>query len=176
MDLSTCTASASRLNACFNLLDCVVDVNPDWRAEQLRVEERVEREAKGTASGAQYFWSDTPKAKVLALMLDRTWRAAILLLGCQRTMSKLHRVIFPHNPQPQGISVLMDLFQDGAAVKQAVHAQLVAGANIALAFFRKYRPHFSLDRVVGGWPGAEHYVESLPYARQMVEDVQRRTE
>ena len=168
--------SLSGRNAGLMLLDGAADVNPDWRAEQRRVDERVEREAKVTASGAQYFWSDTPKAKVPALMLDRVWRAAMLLLGCQKTLSRLHRVMFPHNPQPQGVPALMDMFRDGAGVKQAVHAQLVGGANIALAYFRKHRPYFNLEKVVGGLPDQEHYAESLPFARRMVEDVQRHTE
>ena len=46
-------------------------VNPDWQAENLRVEQRVAQEVNGNASGAQYFWSDMPKANILARMLDR---------------------------------------------------------------------------------------------------------
>ena len=84
--------------------------------------------------------------------------------------------MFPHNPQLQGISAMMDQFRDGATIKQIVHAQLVAGANIALAYFCSHRPNFPLIRVLEGLRDKQHYAESLTSVRWMVKQVQHHTE
>ena len=62
------------------------DVNPDWKAEQIRVDERVEKEAASDSPEARQFWSNKSRGRILACMLDRTWRAAVLLEGCRKTL------------------------------------------------------------------------------------------
>ena len=131
-------------------------VNPNYQAENHRVEQRVAQEEKGNSLGAQYFWSDTPKAKILARMLDRVWRAALLLDSCHTTLSLVHRMMFPHNPQPQGLKALADQFKGGKAVEKMFNAQFVVGANIALAYFSKHRPYFAIHKVMMGIPDEEN--------------------
>jgi len=140
------------------------------------VEQLLDQEATGTSSGSQYFWSDRPNARILARMLDRTWRAGILLEGCRKTLSQVYRVMFPHNEQLQGIPALLDRFREGSAIKEMIHTQLVAGANVALAYLRKHRPHLPLVRILQGLPEEEHYAEALAPARQLIHQVQNRTE
>ena len=98
-------------------------------------------------------------------MLDRVWRAALLLDSCHTTLSLVHRILFPHNPQPQGLKALTDQFKDGKAVKKMFNAQLVAGANIMLAYFSKHRPYFSIHKVMMGIPDEENYTQTLGAAR-----------
>ena len=160
----------------FLIFSLLAAVNPDWQAENRRVEQRVAQEEKGNSSGAQYFWSDTPKAKILARMLDRVWRAALLLDSCHTTLSKIHRMLFPHNPQPQGLKALADQFQDGKSVKTIFNALLVAGANIALAYFSKHRPGFAIHKVMMDIPDEQHYTQTLGAARWMVRQVQDQTD
>ena len=69
---------------------CCLGVNPDKRAEEARIEERLDGVVAGTASSQQYFWSDRPKARVLALLLDRAWRTVMLLESCRGTLAKVH--------------------------------------------------------------------------------------
>ena len=140
------------------------------------MEQRVAQEEKGNSSGAQYFWSDAPRAKILARMLDRVWRSAFLLQSCHTTLSKVHRLLFPHNPQPQGLNALMNQFWDGKAVKTMFNAQLVAGANIALAYFSKHRPAFAIHKVMSTLPDEQHYTQTLGAARWMVRQVQDQSE
>ena len=73
-------------------------------------------------------------------MLDRVWRAALLLDSCHSTLSLVHQMLFPHNPQPQGLKASADQFKGGKAVKKRFNAQLVEGAKIASAYFSKHRP------------------------------------
>ena len=79
-------------------------------------------------------------------MLDRTWRAAFLLEGCRKTLWHIHRVYFPHNGQPHELATLLERFREGDALKEVVDAQLVAGANVALAYVRLHRPNVPLAR------------------------------
>jgi len=148
------------------------DVNPDWKAEQLRVDERVEKEAAGDTPAARLFWSNKSKGSVLARMLDRTWRAALLLEGCRKTLWQINRVYFPHNEQPNGLAALLEKFREGGALKEVVYAQLVAGANAALAYVRMHRPHLPLCKVLDGLPGEDDYADTLGAARQMIQQVQ----
>ena len=56
------------------------------------------------------------------------------------------------------------------------NAQLVAVANIALAYFRKHRPGFAIHKVMMGIPDEQHYTQTLGAARWMVRQVQDQTE
>ena len=132
------------------------------------MEQRVAQEEKRNSSGAQYFWSDAPRAKILTRMLDRVWRAAFLLQSCETTLSKVHRMLFPHNPQPQGLNALTNQFRDRKSVKKMVNAQLVVGANIALAYFSKHRPAFTIHKVMSTLPDEQHYTQTLGAGRWMV--------
>ena len=79
------------------MLGLDADVNSDLTAEQLRVDERVEKEAAGDSPEARHFWSNKSRGSILARMLDRTWRAAVLLEGCRKTIWQINKVYFPHN-------------------------------------------------------------------------------
>ena len=154
------------------MLGLDADVNSDWKAKQSRVDERVEKEAAGDSLEARTFWSNKSKGSVLAKMLDRTWRAALLLEGCRKTLLQINKVYFPHNEQPNGLAALLERFREGKALKEIVHAQLVAGANVALAYVRMHRPHLPLNKVLDGLPGADDYADTLAAARQMIQHVQ----
>ena len=60
----------------------------------------------------------------LARMLDRTWRDALLLEGCRRTLMQVNRVFFPHNEQPTGLAALLEMYREGKALKEVVLAQI----------------------------------------------------
>ena len=158
------------------MLGLDADVNSDWKAEQSRVDERVEKEAAGDSPAARHFWSNKSRGSVLARMLDRTWRAAVLLEGCRKNLWQINRVYFPHNEQPNGLAALLERFREGSALKEVVHTQLVGGANVALAYIRKHWPHLPLAKVLDGLPGEDDYAETLAPARQMIQQVQRWSE
>jgi hypothetical protein len=99
-----------------------------------------------------------------------------LIEGCRKTLWQVHRVFFPHNGQPNELATLLERFREGAALKEVVQAQLVAGANAALAFIRLNRPHLPLSRCLGGLPEEEDYDETLEPARRLIERVQKLTE
>ena len=147
-------------------------MNSDWKAEQSRVDERVEKEAAGDSPEARHFWSNKSRGSVLARMLDRTWRAAVLLEGCRKTLWQINRAYFSHNEQPNGLAALLERFREGSALKEVVHTQLVAGANVALAYVRMHRTNLPLYKVLDGLPGEGDYADTLAATRQMIQQVQ----
>ena len=118
-----------------------------------------------------------PRSTQAKTLFPYTDALPILLLdSCHKTLSLVHRMLFPHNPQPQGLKALADQFEDGKAMKKMFNAQLVAGANIALAYFNKHRPNFGIHNVMMGIPDEENYTHTLGAARWMVRQVQDQTE
>ena len=151
-------------------------MNFDWQAEDTRVNERVEREATGTSVEAQQFWVHKQEGCILARMLDRTGRAAIVLEGCRRALAQINRVFFPLDEQPTGLPALLEKFRRAKALKDVVFGQLVAGANVAFAYVRMHRSHVPLGGILGGLPRESDYTESYAAARRAMEQVMRRTE
>ena len=88
----------------------------------------------------------------------------------------MHRALFLHNEQPQGIPALLTRFHEGKAIKEFLHAHLVGGANVAFAYVRLHRPNLNLERVMGGLPEEEDYASTLAAAKQVIGQVQRQTE
>ena len=140
------------------------------------MDERVEREATGDSLEARTFWSNKNAGRILAKMLDRTWRAAVLLEGCRKALWQINRVYFPHNEQPSGLAALLERFRSSKALKKVVVAQLVAGANAAFAYVRLHRPHVPLDRILDGLPRDSDYAESFAAAHQAIQQVLNHTE
>ena len=151
-------------------------MNSDWQAEDARVNERVEREATGTSVEARQFWVHKQEGRILARMLDRTWRAAIVLEGCRKALARINKVFFSREEQPTGLPALLEKFRRAKALKEVVFGQLVAGANVAFAYVRMHRSHVPLDGILGGLPRDSDYAESYAAARRAMEQVMRRTE
>ena len=61
-------------------------------------------------------------------------------------------------------------------MKKMINTQLVAGANIALAYFSKHRPGFGIHKVMIGIPDEKNYTRTLGAARWMVRQVQDQTQ
>ena len=74
------------------------------------------------------------------------------------------------------MKALAEQFNDGKAVKKMINTQVVAGANIALAYFNLNRPNFPIHNVMMDIPDDENYAHTLGAARWMVRQVQDQTE
>ena len=140
------------------------------------MDERVEREATGDSVEARQFWVHKEEGRVLARMLDRTWRTALILEGCRKALWGINRVFFPHGEQPTGLPALVEKFRHARALKEVVFAQLVAGANAAFAYVRLHRRHVPLDEILGGLPRDSDYQESYAPARRAIQQILHRTE
>jgi hypothetical protein len=93
------------------------------------------------------FWSNPHRARVMLSLRDRSAEVQKFAAGCQKTLAVIHRVMFPHNVQPESFSGLMVKLQDVDAVIRQVKIQLMAGAKAALALVHASHPEIDLLRI-----------------------------
>ena len=60
----------------------------------------------------------------------------------------VYRTMFPLNPQPRSLRHLMEKFKGPAEVRDLTRKQLLAGAEVALAFVHHVEPTLDLTFVV----------------------------
>jgi hypothetical protein len=81
----------------------------------------------------------------LTLLQDRIAQAGVLSETSQSALALVHQVIFPLNNQPEGLSALLDQFENGNVVYSFVREHLHCGAIVALAFMRAHYPEIDLE-------------------------------
>ena len=97
-------------------------------------------------------WSDPVKRQAVVLLQDRIRQVEDLVERCRATLASLYGSMFPLNPLPVGLAALLEKFQYGKDIKGFVRAQLVAGAEVALALVRSHRPDVDFEAVSNGPP------------------------
>jgi hypothetical protein len=76
----------------------------------------------------------------LALLQDRASELGKKFEFCRSTLALVYDVMFPRNPQPQGLPALMDKFKNGEEIHRAVRIQLVASAKVAFSWVHIHQP------------------------------------
>lgn len=100
------------------------------------------------------FWSDPLKRKAVALLQVRSQQIEDLVEGCRRTLAQLYDAMFPLNEVLLGLGPLLKKFGQGKEVMDQVRTQIVAGAELALAFVRSRYPDVDFAAVADGPSGA----------------------
>ena len=126
---------------------CAAVVNIDEAAESSRVHARVEA-LSDLAQPHQVFWKDKSKTSVLVQFQDRVEQVHSFFWTCRDKLAMVYRTMFPLNPQPSSLPQLMDKFKDPAEVRMLVRNELIAGAEVALAFVHDADPTLDLSFVV----------------------------
>lgn len=126
----------------------------DFTAEDRRVTEQnaaLER----MSAGVETLWSDPRRQKAIVLLQDRAQHIGELVDGCRRALMTMHSVMLPCNPLPATFPLLLDTFRSSQRIHRLIELNLVAGANFALGWIRKWHPRLnyssmSLSLVPGG--------------------------
>ena len=105
--------------------------------------------SSGTAND---FWTDNKRSHTLALLQDRMSKVDEFVKCCLSALALIYNVMFPRNPQPQGLAALMKAFMHGEAIHKFVRVQLVAGAKVALSWVRVHHPRINLDNISQSLP------------------------
>jgi hypothetical protein len=58
--------------------------------------------------------------------------------GCRRSLTIMHSVMLPRNPLPGTFPQLLDAFRSSQRIHHLIELNLVAGANFALGWTRKW--------------------------------------
>ena len=101
--------------------------------------ERSEQQVGDPTNGLQHFLLSGYNARTLATLKDRVWRGVILIEVCRPTLNRIHEVMFPAGPHPQGINALLDVFCGVGPIQNFITERLIMGANETMAYIRSQR-------------------------------------
>jgi hypothetical protein len=93
--------------------------------------------------------------------------------GCRQALTTMHSIMLPRNPLPTTFPLLLDTFRSSHRVHRLIELNLVAGANFALGWIRKWHPRLnyitmSLSLAPGGASLRIHMENTLQSARRLV--------
>jgi hypothetical protein len=85
----------------------------------------------------------------------------------------MHSVMLPRNPLPGSFPLLLDAFRSSQRIHRLIELNLVAGANFALGWMRKWHPRLnyssmSLSYPPGGASLRVHLENTLQPARRII--------
>jgi hypothetical protein len=144
----------------------------DFAAEARRVAERNAALEK-TSEGIDSLWSDPRRRRAIVLLQDRAQHIGESVDGCQRALITMHSVMLPRYPLSGSFPLLLDAFRSSQRIHRLIELNLVAGANFALGWMRKWHPRLnyssmSLSYPSGGTSLRVHLENTLQPARRII--------
>jgi hypothetical protein len=150
----------------------VVGTCLDFAAEERRVAERNAALEK-MSTDCETLWSDSRRRSAIVLLQDRAQHIGESVDGCRRALTTMFSVMLPRNPLPATFPLLLDTFRSSHRIHRLIELNLVAGANFALGWIRKWHPRLnystmSLSLAPGGASLRVHMENTLQPARRLV--------
>ena len=143
----------------------------DEGEENKRVGDRVEALRNlADLSDVETLWSDPVKREAITLLQDRIRQVEDLIERCRGALAQLHDAMFPLNPMPVGLVALLKSFRYGKDISMYVRAQIVAGAELALAFVRSHYKKTDFAKVAIGPPVGKRQVTMMQVHYNAVKD------
>jgi hypothetical protein len=144
----------------------------DFVAEDRWVAERNAALEKMSA-GFEILWSDPRLRSAIVLLQDRAQHIGESVDGCRRALTTMHSVMLPRNPLPATFPLLLDTFKSSHRIHRLIELNLMAGANFALGWIRKWHPRLnyssmSLSLAPDGASLRVHMENTLQPARRLV--------
>jgi hypothetical protein len=144
----------------------------DFAAEARRVAKQNAALEKAS-EGIDSLWSDPRRRRAIVLLQDRAQYIGESVDGCRRALITMHSVMLPRNPLPGSFPLLLDAFRSSQRIHRLIELNLVAGANFALGWMRKWHPRLnyssmSLSYQSGGASLRVHLENTLQPARRII--------
>jgi hypothetical protein len=79
------------------------------------------------------------------LLQDRAQHIGEAVDGCQTSLTTMYSVMLPCNPPPGSFRQLLETFRTSQRVHLLIKLNLIAGANFALGWMRKWHPRLNYD-------------------------------
>jgi hypothetical protein len=86
------------------------------------------------------------------LLQDRAQHIGEAIDGCRKSLTTIYYVMLPRNPMPNGFRQLLETFRTSQRVHLLIKLNLIAGANFALGWMRKWKPHLNFERMSQSLP------------------------
>jgi hypothetical protein len=119
--------------------------------ENRRVSERIaplERASIDTNT----FWVDPHRRNVIVLLQDHAQHIGEAVDGCRKSLTTMYSVVLPRNPPLENFGQLLDVFRTSRRVHRLIELNLVAGANFALGWIRKWHPRLNYSSMSLSFP------------------------
>jgi hypothetical protein len=108
-----------------------------WVSEQVAALERV-------LSDTNTFWIDAHHRGAIVLLQDRVHNVGESVDGCQRSLTTMFSVMLPRNPPLENFDQLLEVLRTSRRIHRLIELNLIAGANFALGWVRKWHPRVNL--------------------------------
>jgi hypothetical protein len=144
----------------------------DFASEARRISDQITALEKAS-EGIDSLWSDPRCRRAIMLLQDRAQHIGEAVDGCQRSLTTMYSVMLPRNPLPGSFPLLLDTFRSSQRIHRLIELNLVAGANFALGWVRKWHPRLnyssmSLSYSPGGASLRVHLEAILQPARRII--------
>jgi hypothetical protein len=125
------------------------------------------------STGCEMLWSDSRHRNAIVLLQDRAQHIGESVDGCRRALTTMFSIMLPRNPLPATFPLLLDTFRSSHRIHRLIELNLVAGANFALGWIRKWHPRLnystmSLSLAPGGASLRVRMENTLQPARRLV--------
>jgi hypothetical protein len=77
------------------------------------------------------------------LLQDHAQHIGEAVDGCRRSLTTMYSVMLLCNPLPRSFPQLLDAFRSSQQIHRLIELNLVAGANFALGWTRKWHPRLN---------------------------------
>jgi hypothetical protein len=119
----------------------------DFAAEARRAAERNTALEK-MSEGIDSLRSDPRRRHAIVLLQDRAQHIGESVDGCRRALITM----LPRNPLPGSFPLLLDAFRSSQHIHQLIELNLVASANFALGWMRKWHPTLNYSSMSLSYP------------------------
>jgi hypothetical protein len=137
----------------------------DFISEARRVSEWIAALEK-SSGGVETFWSDPRRCGAIVLLQDHAQHIGEAVDGCRKSLTTMHSIMLPRNPLPRTFLRLLAAFRSTQHIHRLIELNLVAGANFALGWTRKWYPR--LNCIFGGAQLRVHMDATLQLARRII--------
>jgi hypothetical protein len=123
----------------------------DFAAEDRRVTKQ-NAALEQMSVGVENLWSDPQCQSVVVLLQDHAQHIGEAVDGCRRALVTMHLVMLPRNPLPATFPLLLDVFRSSQRIHRLIELNLVAGANFALGWIRKWQLRLNYSSMSLSYP------------------------
>jgi hypothetical protein len=125
------------------------------------------------AQGTESLWSNPRHCHAIVLLQDRAQHIGEVVDGCRNSLTTMYSIMLPRNPMPSDFRQLLETFRMSQRIHLLIRTNLVAGANFALRWMRKWKPYFNFERMSRGLPPGRgtvgiHMAATLEPARRII--------
>jgi hypothetical protein len=128
---------------------------------------------ESSSGGVETFWSEPRRCNAIVLLQDRAQHIGEAVDGCRKALTTMYSVMLPRNPLPGTFPLLLAVFRSTQRIHRLIELNLVAGANFALGWTRKWHPRLNFISMSLSLPaeGAQlrvHMDATLQPARRLI--------